>query len=136
MFEQSVLPSVAKGKRFWTTCAGVSGQVLLVTVMVMAPMLWPQVLPPATFVMVVPHAPAGHHDPGKPKAATVAHNRPTHLFQMRNGILTQPTVVPPRIEIITDAPDANTYGAFVPGAFGPGDGNGPGGGILPSIISD
>jgi len=62
MFEQSVIPLGSQGKRVWSMCWGVAGQALLVAGMVMAPMLWPQAIAPATFTILAPHAP-----PGRPK---------------------------------------------------------------------
>ncbi len=102
MFEQSVIPGSPKGKRVWTTCVGVTGQVLLVTGMVVAPMLWPQVMPPASFVMLVPHAPAG-----RPKGDHVAKQRPQ--VAPRKPIrefhgLVQPREIPTIIASITDPP--------------------------------
>jgi protein TonB len=107
MFEQSVIPRSPKGKRVWTTCVGVTGQVLLVTGMVVAPMLWPQAMPPATFVMLVPHAPAGRPK-GNPEVkhqASIATTRPIRKYIG----LVQPSQVPTIITIVTDPPAAANY---------------------------
>jgi len=45
MFEQAILVNVPVGRRLWSTCAGVTGQMLLVGGLILAPLIFPQVLP-------------------------------------------------------------------------------------------
>jgi protein TonB len=124
MFEQSVIPGSPKGKRVWTTCVGVTGQVLLVTGMVVAPMLWPQVMPPASFVMLVPHAPAG-----RPKGDHVAKQRaqvtPRRALREFPGLV-QPREIPTIIASITDPPAPESAiggpGLWIDGGTGDGKG--------------
>ena len=47
MFEQSTLPNGPAGKRVWTTFIGLGGELVVVLAMVLAPMIWPEVLPKA-----------------------------------------------------------------------------------------
>ena len=124
MFEQSVIPGSPKGKRVWTTCVGVTGQVLLVTGMVVAPMLWPQVMPPASFVMLVPHAPAGRPAKGQTAVKRQAPVAPRkHLLV---GLYLP--AVPAKIEFVSDLHDATAGNAAAgPGLWidgGTGDGRG------------
>jgi periplasmic protein TonB len=50
MFEQSTLSNGASGVRAWTTFLGMTSQIVLVTLAVLAPMVFPQVLPTARFL--------------------------------------------------------------------------------------
>src|SRR3954468_12970972 len=45
MFEQATFSTAPVSSRLWSTCAGVTGQALLVGGMLLAPLIWPQVLP-------------------------------------------------------------------------------------------
>jgi protein TonB len=81
---------------------GVTGQIVLVTGVVMSPMLWPQMLPPATFVMVVPHAPPGRMK-GKPAEKPQAHVTTARRRFPTTGLVapsTVPTVIPTLIDPI------------------------------------
>jgi periplasmic protein TonB len=135
MFEQSLLQGGPKGKRVWTTCLSVTGQALLVAGMAIAPMVWPQVIPPATVTLLVPHAPPGHpkgKPDAKPQAARVAQQR---RYLATSGLM-QPAAVPPRIEVLNDlqnAPvgsDAAGPDDYVAGAIGSETADGPLVGIL------
>jgi len=107
MFEHVMLTGSPKGKRVWTTCAGVTGQMVLVAGMVVAPMLWPQAMPQAVFTMLVPAVPQGQPANAKPEAKREASVTPTIRKKYQPGLgLTQPIVVPEKIEIVTDFHDA------------------------------
>lgn len=124
MFEQSVIAGSPKGKRVWTTCVGVTGQALLVTGMVVAPMLWPQVMPPASFVMLVPHTQAGR--PAKEQTAVKRQAPLAPRKQLQVGLY-QPAV-PAKIQLVNDLRDATVGNAATgPGLWidgGTGDGKG------------
>lgn len=45
MFEQAILENGDPRKRVWTTCAGVTSQMLLITAAALVPLIWPQALP-------------------------------------------------------------------------------------------
>src|SRR3954466_9872868 len=45
MFEQATFSSAPVSSRLWSTCAGITGQALIVGCMLLAPLIWPQVLP-------------------------------------------------------------------------------------------
>ena len=113
MFEQSVIAGSPKGKRVWTTCVGVTGQALLVTGMVVAPMLWPQVMPPASFVMLVPHAPAGDRPKSKPRSSGRRRSRPENSSRSVFTSLVQPA----KIQTVNDLRDPPGNAATGPGLW-------------------
>ena len=128
MFEQSVIANVPRGKRFWTTCLGVTGQAILVTGAVLSPMLWPQVLPPATFTMLVPTAPPGpppvdKSANAKPQTAT-RRSGPRRVFDLK--ALTQPTTMPSKPIRIEDKPEDFGPPTIVGAIYGGGGGNSAG----------
>jgi protein TonB len=128
MFEQSVISSAPKGKRVWTTCLGVTGQVVLVTGMVMAPMLWPQVLPPASFTLIVPGPPPGPAQKAKGSAKPQSGHARRRVFK-ESDLIAAPSVIPNKLPPrILDDPDPGV-GPFVPGSTG-----GPGGGTGSSFF--
>src|SRR5581483_5013022 len=125
MFEQSVIANVPKGKRFWTTCLGVTGQAILVSGAVLSPMLWPQVLPPATFTRLVPTAPPGRrarpHSDAKPQ--TSATHRTASSGPVYPRVPYIPTNAPPiAVHLIDDLVEAPGVG--IPDALAGPYGNG------------
>jgi len=138
MFEDVMLKGSPKGKRVWTTCAGVTGQMVLVAGMVVAPMLWPEAMPPAVFTMLAPMAP-----PGPPAAkANPEPKSQTHPPAIRKRYipttgLRQPTIVPPTIAVVIDPPNPTAgrfvdRGPWVRGGFEIGDGTG----IVDKVLRD
>jgi hypothetical protein len=81
MFEQATLTIGPAGKRVWTTMLGVTTQVALVSFAVLAPMVWPQVLPTARFLetLAPPLPPA---PPPKPLGGEVR-QRPSRPVMVR-----------------------------------------------------
>ena len=79
MFEQSTLPNGPAGKRVWTTFIGLGGEVVVVLAMVLAPMIWPEVLPKAVayvrLLPLPPPAPPGPPPIAKPMGTTVSFHR-------------------------------------------------------------
>jgi len=133
MFEQSTIASGPRGKRLWTTCVGLTGEILLVACAILAPIVSPQVLPKVTFsIALVPPSP-----PPPPAQALAAvrprtpHPRPT---QFNGHALIAPTTVPAEPKIIVDAPiESDTPG--IPGGVPGGSRDGVPGGILPDILT-
>ena len=66
MFETAMLPSGPAEKRVWATCAGFSGQALLVGFALMAPIIWPQAIQHVGTVTKIapPGAPLGRPPAG------------------------------------------------------------------------
>jgi len=107
MFEQATLVSAPGGKRVWTTVLGFTTQLMLVSGAVLAPMVWPQVMPHAhlmaIFLPPVPHGPPL-------KAAAVPAAAQVRVIRELHSLLEplrQPARIPTAIAIIDDAPIAN-----------------------------
>ena len=108
MFEHVMLTGSPKGKRVWTTCAGVTGQLLLVAGMVVAPMLWPQAIPLASFTMLVPTAPPGRPAKANPEVTRQVHPAPVRKkFRPVPNVIYEPISVPATIAILKE-PDEPT----------------------------
>jgi protein TonB len=117
MFEQSTLPSGPASKRLWATCVGVTGEALLVGFAILAPMLWPQVLPRTVLVTsLLPPVP-----PGRPKPVengprpTPARTPQPHI--VRDSWTYAPNRVPDRVAILVDPPTQADPGPGVAGGI-------------------
>jgi len=116
MFEQAVLQSGPPSRRFWAVAIGVTGEVLLVACALIAPVIWPQLLPRPRLLtwLGLPAPPASPVKPPPP-----VHLRPVHTpWQMIGERLRQPLVIPNKVAIIEDPPDA---APSVDGGIGIGD---------------
>jgi len=103
MFELTTLTGGNGSRRFWTACLGITGEALLLAFVVIAPMVWPQVLPrPQNWVGLytpsVPPPPARNLD--KPRTTHVEPTRAANLPRP----FTAPVYIPPRAAILTDPP--------------------------------
>lgn len=129
MFEQATLSSGSPAKRLWTTCAGFSGQALLLGCLVVAPLVWPQVLPTATFMtsLVAPGPPP---PPPPPPGQAVFRPRgtvPTKPLDI--WWRTAPDRIPVRIDMPEDAPPQIAGSGVMGGVAG-----GQEGGVPDSVI--
>ena len=73
MFEQSTLTSASRSKRFWATSAGAMGECLLLLFAIVAPMIWPDVLPRTNLITsLLPPVPQGRPKPleNQPRPST------------------------------------------------------------------
>ena len=70
MFEQATLSNGPAAKRALTTFAGVTSQAIIVTGIILAPMLFPQVLPKVTLTVPTVFAPV-HRSPDEPKSGVI-----------------------------------------------------------------
>jgi len=135
MFETATLTYGQGSKRVWGTFAGVTGQALLVTCAVIAPMISPAALPRAAWITGIeaPGPPPAPPPPGqtliRPKTATLAES------QFTRGILFEPIKVPPKAAILMDDAPVMRGGGVEGGVVG-GDPNGVVGGILTSVMSE
>lgn len=104
MFEQSTLPSGRASKRLWATCLGMTGEALLVGFAILAPMLWPQVLPRTMLVTsLLPPVPRGRPKPEAdrpPTTQAVVHRMPI----IRDGWIHEPPRIPDKVVILVDLP--------------------------------
>ncbi len=130
MFEQATLTSGPAGKRVWATFLGFTSQAVLLTFAVMAPMMWPQMLPPThIWDTLVPPAP-----PAPPHLGTVKHD-PASARPLQHVpwslIKYQPTSVPTSIPAIVEEP-AGIGVAGMPQGFSNGNENG----VMGSFMTD
>lgn len=127
MFEQSILTNGKSGRRVWTTCAGVTGEAIVVALAVVAPMVFPQALPNLKTMVIEYLPPVPPPPPGPREKPPVTHvePRPTdapHPFAI-------PTSMPPKaVQVVDDAP-AEAPLITVPGSTGGGGGTGGKGGF-------
>ena len=133
MFETAVLSYGNESKRIWATCMGFTGQALVVTCAVLAPMIWPQAIPRVMWSMTLapPTPPPAPPPPGprvEPQRATKFHS------QFVEGMLPTPIRIPDKIAIIEDPPDFNGGGGVKGGVIG-GVPDGVVGG-LPALLAD
>jgi protein TonB len=120
VFEQSTLATAPAGRRAFTAGLGFAGQAAFVAVIVLAPLIWPQVLPKPQSLMIlltppVPSAPQVKTAVVKPRASQT----PYRVFQESRLLI--PTRIPPKAAMIEDAPP-DIPGA-IPGGFGSGTGD-------------
>src|SRR5580704_15467873 len=99
MFEQSTLPSGPASKRLWATCLGVTGEALLVGFAILAPMLWPQVLPRTSLITsLLPPVP---QPPPKAAAGQLRTTRTAYRPpRVLNGVIYTPTHYPDKPAMI------------------------------------
>jgi periplasmic protein TonB len=115
MFEQAVLPSHPAGKRYWTVAAGFTGELLGIGGLLLAPLIWPELLP-RTQVLTRISLPA-------PPPPVLKEPPPIHTnaFRPLHPSLSLPVtpIIADRIPITIEAPpdDASRVGvqAAVPG---------------------
>jgi protein TonB len=133
MFETAILSYGPPSKRVWATFAGITGQALLVTCAVLAPMISPQMLPRAAWIATIT-APGAPPPPGpvvRPK--TDGGRAP----QVVKHMLILPASIPPKALMLVDddpGPDL-AAGPGVPGGVTNGLPNGIPGGIVTDIIA-
>jgi protein TonB len=133
MFETAILTYGQGSKRAWGTFAGVTGQALLVTCAVIAPMIWPAALPRAAWITGI----AAPVPPPAPPPGPVIRPKPNQAPRpfYETGLIA-PTKIPPRAATIIDEAPVMAGTAGVEGGVVGGDPNGVVGGILRSVISD
>jgi protein TonB len=135
MFEQEALAGGFVTKRLWSTCAGLTGEALLLACAALAPLVSPQALPHSRAIMawllpVEPPPPPAAGNAAKPRPA----RPPVERLQTVPGHLTEPTTMPPTPAVIVDEPlETSAYG--VPGGIVDGERNGVPGGML-SFLKD
>jgi periplasmic protein TonB len=102
MFESATLTAAPASTRLWSTCAGISGQVLIVGVMLLAPLISPAVLPNLRSYVTL--APPGPPPPPPPAGGVTV--RPRTVVTHKVCTLCAPSVVPnhPPVIIVDDEP--------------------------------
>jgi protein TonB len=135
MFEQSTLPSGSRGKRVWTTFAGLAGEIALVAVAMLVPIVWPQVLPMAQFSSWI--AAPGPPPPPPPQGNNIVRPKGTvrAKYQFHDSALYAYTKMPDKPAILVDEPlEAGVPG--VPGGVEGGVEGGVPGGVRDAVLED
>jgi protein TonB len=134
MFEQSTVPSGQPSKRFWATCLGITGQAILVGCAILAPMVFPQVLPRTALVTsLLPPVPPGRPKPD-PERPHTKQPRTAPTKEYRSGAFFQPVSYPKTAATIIDPPPEEFTGG--PGVVGAPEafGNGGAGALMDRIL--
>src|SRR5580698_2773206 len=122
MFEQATLTNGPASARAWTTFLGLSSQLALVTLAVLAPMVWPQMLPTAHILEILapplPPGPAPRHLGGEVKLRP---SRPG-VVMFNRGFYIPARVPNSPIPIIDDEPTGPPMVGIPLGMGGPGGG--------------
>jgi periplasmic protein TonB len=135
MFESATLTAAPASTRLWSTCAGISGQALIVGCMLLAPLIWPAVLPNLreSIMLVAPGPPPA--PPPPPGEFTV---RPkAQVTRVFNCTVCAPAAVPKTIAVVNDIddpPPAVSSDGVRGGVIG-GSKDGVIGGVLTGIIN-
>jgi periplasmic protein TonB len=124
MFEQSVIEAPALTARPWTLGVSLAGQAILISAAIVLPMLHPDALRRAMFLVPVTGPPAGPRKAAPQRTEVVrqvAGNRTSHPFTY-----VEPTDVPRGVKMVQDSlpefsgPAGVMSDVGVPGAFGSG----------------
>jgi len=100
MFEQAVLPPRPTG-RWWAVGIGLAGEIFVLAAVLIAPLIWPQLLPQAAMPTWI-SLPA---PPQAAKARPPEHVRPSATTREMSGQpLIQPATIPNRVAMIDDPP--------------------------------
>jgi len=106
MFETAILSNGPRTKRVWATVAGFTGQVIVIGCALIAPLMFPQVIPKMAYVMSI--APPGPPPPPPGPRGNAAPRQPRVVPVNANALVfTQPTRVPTTAPVIlNDVDDA------------------------------
>ncbi len=107
MFESATMSCGPASHRVWTTCAGMTGQMLLVACVIVVPMFFPAVLPRPQAVMAWISAPAAPAPVSQPVAGTAV----APPAQSSGRTIYQPVHIPAEAVLIVDPPPAPGPGA-------------------------
>ncbi|HTS61804.1 MAG TPA: energy transducer TonB [Candidatus Acidoferrales bacterium] len=108
MFETAVLSYGPLTKRVWATFAGFSGQAILIGCALLAPLLWPQVIPHVAWVVSL--APPGPPAPPPPPDPAVPHHARVVPFQGSRGYYQEPVNIPRHPMILVEDPEVAASG--------------------------
>jgi protein TonB len=132
MFEQAILSRGPASARLWSTCAGVTGQIVVVGTMLLVPLVFPATLPQLqSYVTLVAPGPPPPPPPPPAPGTTVRPRSAVRTFQ--KTILTMPVSVPDQVaKIVEDPPEVDGRGMIggVPGGVPGGQIDGIVGGVI------
>jgi periplasmic protein TonB len=133
MFESATLTAAPASTRLWSTCAGISGQVLIVGCMLLAPLISPAVLPNLRSYVTIA-APPPPPPPPVGEVLVRPHSAVNRIpLQFRETGLVLPRFIPPTVAKIDEPPEIGSGSGFVVGGMGI-----PGGainGVVGSVLS-
>jgi protein TonB len=132
MFETAVLSNGPQTKRMWTTLMGFSGQALLLTCLVLAPLISPASLPKVVWTTMTLAPPAPPPPPPGPMPQVMPRIRVAS--QLHEFI--EPTTIPRTIAHIEDVndPPPPTGNYVIGGIPGTGGGGGSQSGLIEGIV--
>jgi protein TonB len=135
MFEQTMLAGGPLSTRLWSTCAGITGQAILVGAALLVPLIWPAALPQLqSYINIVAPGPPSPPPPPPAQGATVRPRGEVRPF--KPTAITLPSSVPDHVaRIVEDPPDIAPTGSQigVPGGTGVGVDTGVLGSITASV---
>ena len=132
MFESAVITYGSPKKRVWATIAGMTGQAVLIGIALLAPLMWPQVIPKVAWVVTVapPPVPPPPPPPGNPRPQVVPVARKTRG-------LYQPVSIPQRVAMnFVDPPEMAAAPDGIRGGVPGGIPNGVPTGLPSSFFND
>src|SRR5580704_1156828 len=136
MFEQTFVEGVGKTNKSWTVMASFIGQIILITVAVILPLIYTEVLPSTTLQSFLVAPPPPPPPPPPPAAAPPVRVVKVIPRQFDAGKLMAPKVVPKDIATIKEEelPPPTSGVAGVVGGVPGGVAGGTPGGVLGGII--
>jgi periplasmic protein TonB len=135
MFEQTFVEGVGKTNKSWTVLVSFGGQIILITIAVILPLIYTEVLPATTLSSFLVAPPPPPPPPPPPAAAPVKVVKVIPR-QFDAGKLMAPKVVPKEIAVIKEdeLPPPSSGVVGVPGGVAGGVAGGAVGGVLGGII--
>src|SRR5580698_1331697 len=136
MFEQTFVEGVGKTNKSWTVMASFIGQIVLITVAVILPLIYTEVLPATTLQSFLVAPPPPPPPPPPPAAAPPVKVVKVIPRQFDAGKLMAPKTVPKEIAVIKEdemPPPSSSYAGVVGGMTG-GVSGGAVGGVLGGIM--
>jgi protein TonB len=136
MFEQTFVEGVGKTNKSWTVMVSFAGQIVLITVAVILPLIYTDVLPATTLQSFLVAPPPPPPPPPPPAAAPPVKVVKVIPRQFDAGKLMAPKTVPKEIAVIKEdelPPPSSGVGGVVGGVAG-GVAGGQVGGVLGGII--
>ncbi len=129
MFEQAVLENSNGSRRAFATGAGFAGQAALAVFLIVAPMIWPQVLPRPQWMMSIAAPPPA---PALPEHVTAVRPRAEHsVAPLMPRQIAVPTSIPHRVAEVIDDPGPGV--PVLTGVLG-GMGGAIGSGLLDGLL--
>jgi protein TonB len=136
MFEQTFVEGTGKTNKSWTVLVSFAGQIALITVAVIIPLIYTEVLPSTTLQSFLVAPPPPPPPPPPPAAAPPVKVVKVIPRQFDAGKLMAPKAVPKEIAVIKEdeLPPPSSGVAGVVGGVGSGVAGGTVGGVLGGII--